>query len=331
MRFLPVLLLLGLALPARADEILFDDGRWQVVGVDASAEPEPILVTRDGAPLGAFAALRVLYDVGAGFVPVVTLYAGGAIEPTLPPPGVPGATALLGRYADCDVGLTAPLRFTALELPAQAPASRLELRCALSNGDSLASEKLRIRVLAPTAERTRVELRYRLVAQRDLCVDASQHEATDEFRAVELLTQYLSSTQQLSDSTRYVKAVDLDCDVFDCDLDKEWFCADLANTTGPVLDNPRRLEGRPLQLVHTTDSPAATPTLSLEARSPHFHQLKPQGSVTESSDPLARNVSFWADWVGVKRQYRAGQRVGRWHFALEALPPERRSCDHRQD
>lgn len=328
MRLLP-LLLLALALPVHADEILFDDGRWQVVGVEA-VEPEPIAVTQDGAALGSFAAVRVLYLVDSAFAPVVTFHAGGAIEPTLPPPGVPGATAVLARYADCDVGLTDPLRFTALELPTKAKASRIELRGSLSDGDSLASEKLRIRVLSPNMERTRVELRYRLVALRDLCVDASQQEATDEFRAVELVTQYLSPSQQLSDSTRYVKRLELDCDVFDCDVEKEWFCADLANTTGPVLTNPRRLEARELQLVHTSDTPAATPTLSLEARSPAFHRLKPQGAVTASSDPLARNVSFWADWVEVKHQYRAGRTVGKWHFALEALQPGQRSCDRRQ-
>jgi hypothetical protein len=324
------LLLLALALPAHADETLFDDGRWQAVGVDAGAEPQPIAVTQDGAPLGSFTTLRVLAAVGGSFVPVVSLSAGGAVEPTLPPPGVPGATAVLGRYADCDAGLSDPLRFTALELPERAKASRFELRGTLSNGDSLASEKLRIRVHAPSAARARIELRYRLVALRDLCVERDS-DNTDEFRAVELVTQYLSAAQQLSDSTRYVKRVELDCDVFDCDLEKDWFCADLANETGPVLDNPRRLEGRELQLVHTSDAPAPTPTLSLETRSPRFHRLKPQGAVTASSDPLARNVSFWANWVDVKREYRAGRTVGKWNFALEALPPERRSCDRRQD
>jgi hypothetical protein len=330
-RPLALLLLLGLALPARADTPLFDDGRWRVLGVAADGEPLPIAVSRNDAPLGDFAALRILYAQDAGFAPVLVLYAGGALEPSLPPPGVPGATAVLGRYADCDTGLTAPLRFVALELPEKAQASRFSLRGTLSNGDSLRSEKLRLRVLAPKPERVRVELRYRLVATRDVCVDREQEDATDEFRAVELVTQYLSPAQQLSDLTRYVKDVELDCDLFDCDFDKEWFCAALENETGPVLDAPKRLEGRDLELVHTTDAPAPTPTLSVELRGPHYHQFKPQGAVAASSDPLVRNVSFWADWVEVRRQYPGGKRVGTFRFALEALPPEPRSCDRRQD
>ena len=50
-----------------------------------------------------------------------------------------------------------------------------------------------------------------------------------------------------------------------------------------------------------------------------------------SSDPLARNVSFWADWVAVQRDYKEGRQVGRWKIALEAHPPEPRNCDRRQD
>ena len=330
MKRLVALLCCALASPALADTTLFDDGLWRVIGVEASAEPLPIAVTQHGTPLGSFATLRFGYALDGDFAPVLALFAGGALEPSLPPPGVPGATALLARYSDCDVGLTPPLRFVTLDLPKKAKRGRFDLRGTLSNGDSLESEKLRIRLRAPKPDQVRVELRYRLVATRDFCVDRALQEATDEFRAVELVTQYLSPQQHLSDLTRYVKDVELDCDL-DCDLEKVWFCAALANETGPVIDTPKRLQDRELELLHTTSAPEPTPSLSVELRSPHPQAFKPQGSATESSDPAARNVSFWADWMGVRHQNRAGQRVGSFRFALEAQAPGGRSCDRRQD
>ena len=70
MRSLAGLLLLALAAPAlAADSILFDDGLWQVVGVDVAAESQPIAVSQDGEPLGDFAALRILYAQDAASSP----------------------------------------------------------------------------------------------------------------------------------------------------------------------------------------------------------------------------------------------------------------------
>jgi hypothetical protein len=331
MRIRVALLCCLLAGPALADTTLFDDGRWRVVGVDAGAERLPIAVTQGGTPLGSFAALRFFGSLDGAFVPALTLFAGGTLEPVLPPPGVPGATAVLARYSDCDTGLTPPLRFVALDLPEKAKRGHFDVRGTLSNLDSLESEKLRLRLLTPKPERVRVELRYRLEATRDLCVDREQSDATDEFRAVELVTQYLSPQQQLSDLTRYVKDVELDCDFFDCDLDKVRFCAALENVTGPVIDSPKRLQGRDLDLLHSSSAPEPTPSLSLELRSPHPHEFRPQGAVTASDDPVARNVSFWADWVEVRHEYHAGKRVGKFRFALEAQAPRSRDCDRRQD
>lgn len=330
MRRLAALLCCALASPALADTTLFDDGLWRVIGVEAGAEPLPIAVTQRGTLLGSFAALRFLYALDAGFAPVLTLFAGGALEPSLPPPGVPGATALLARYSDCDVGLTPPLRFVVLDLPEKGKRERFDLRGTLSNGDSLESEKLRIRLRAPKPDQVRVELRYRLVATRDFCVDRALQPATDEFRSVELVTQYLSPQQHLSDLTRYVKDVELDCDL-DCDLEKVWFCAALANESGPVIDTPKRLEGRRLELLNTTSAPEPAPTLSVELRSPKASAFKPQGSATASDEPAARNVSFWADWVDVRHENHVGKRVGSFRFALEARAPDSADCDRRQN
>jgi hypothetical protein len=332
-RWLPLLLCV-LAGPAFAgiDSTLFDDARWRVIGVDAGGEPNPIDVSTRDAALGAFAALDFQYDLGAGFVRVLSLAADGTIAPTLPPPAEPGASAVLGRYFECDGGLTDALRFVALELPDRAKGGDLELRGTLSNLDSLVSDKLRLRVSQPRSDRVRIELRYKLRAARDLCVDPERRETEEEFRIVELHSNFLSPAAHWNDLTRYVKAIDVDCDTFgDCDFDRRSFCAPLANETGYVIDSPNRLHSREIGLFHTSSSPDATPTLVIEAFSPSPHAIRPQGFVTASADPGASNVSFWANWTEVNREHRLGRTVGSFRFALEAEPPSNPGCDRRQD
>jgi hypothetical protein len=328
-RLLPLLCWL-LAAPALAGggTTLFDDGEWRAVGVGAGT----MAVIGNGAQ-GDFAALEFSYDLGAGFVPVLRLLDDGTIEPRLPPPGEPGATAVLGRYFECDGGLTGPLRFVSLELPEKAKGSGLlELTGTLSNFDSLVSDKLKIRLPRPKADRVRVELQYKLRATRDLCVDPERHDTQEEFRIVELRTRFLSPAAHQSDLTRYVKAIDLDCDLFgDCDFDRRSFCAALENVTGYVIDAPNKLRDREIGLFHTSNAPDPTPTLVIEMQKPHPGAVKPQGFVTQSADPNARNVAFWADWGDVKREHRNGKTVGSFRFTLEAEPPRNPSCDRRQN
>ena len=320
----------ALAAPAAAQGTLLDDGRWRVVGVADAAAPQ-IFVSVDGVPSGAFAALRFAYAGDAGFEEVLVLRGDGNIEPTLPG-GVPGASASLGSYWDCEAGLVGPLRFVSLELPARSKKSgRLDLRGQLSNLDSLQSEKFRLRIRTPKPERLRLEFRYRLVTTRELCIDRDRRETEEEFHVVELAASFLGPGAHTNDLTRYVKDLRLDCDLFDCDVDKVTFCAPLANETGYVIDTPKRLDGRVLSLFHTSSAPEPTPTLELELRAPHPHNLKPQGFVTESSDPAERNVAFWADWVEVRGHYGARRTLANFHFALEAEPPRSPGCDRVQD
>ena len=264
---------------------------------------------------------------------MLCLLADGTIEPSLPPPGVPGATAVLGRYFECGGGLTSPLRFVSLELPEKAKGGgRLELTGTLSNFDSLVSEKLKLALPPPKPDRVRVELQYKLRATRDLCVDPERHDTQEEFRIVELHSRYLSPAAHLSDLTRYVKAIDFDCDAFgDCDFDRRSFCAPLENVTGYVIDSPNTLRDREIGFFHTSNAPNPTPTLTIEMHRPHPGAVKPQGFVTQSADPEAMNVSFWADWADVKREHAQGKTVGSFRFALEANEPRDPSCDRRQD
>jgi hypothetical protein len=326
MRSLVLLLGCALAAPAAAQVTLLDDERWQITG-EADAGAPQIAVSVDDAPAGDFAALRFAY-LGDE---VLVLHGDGTIGPRLPG-GAPGATATLGRYWDCERGLVGPLRFVSLELPARSKKNgRLDLRGQLSNGDSLESEKLKLRIPAPKAERLRLELRYRLRATRELCIDRARRDTVEEFRVAELAASYLGPAVHTNDLTRYVKNLRLECDFLDCDLDKVTFCAPLENATGYVIDDPKRLDDRVMSLFHTTDAPAPTPTLELELRSPSPRNVKPQGFVTASGDPAERNVAFWADWVEVDGRYGAGRKLANFKFALEAEPPRRPGCDRFQD
>ena len=328
-RLLPLLGWL-LAAPALAGggTTLFDDGEWRAVGVGAGS----MSVIGSGAQ-GDFAALELSYDLGAGFVPVLRLLEDGTLEPTLPPPGEPGATAVLGRYFECGGGLTDPLRFVSLELPEKTKGGgRLELTGTLSNLDSLVSDKLKLSLQPPKGDRVDVELRYKLRATRDLCVDPERHDTQEEFRIVELHSRFLSPAAHQNDLTRYVKAIDRDCDAFgDCDFDRRSFCAALENVTGYVIDSPNTLSDREIGLFHTSNAPDPTPTLTIEMRQPSPGSVKPQGFVVASADPNARNVAFWADWANVKREHQNGKTVGSFRFTLEASEPRNPSCDRRQD
>jgi hypothetical protein len=314
------------ASPLAAQVSLLDDGPWEIHGLTEAGAPE-IQVQVDGAPAGAFAALRFRF-LGDE---VLVLRGSGRIEPMLPG-GVPGATASLGRYWDCEQGLVGPLRFVAVELPDRSKKNgTLDLRGELSNLDSLVSEKLRLRIRPPQPDRLRLEFRYRLRTTRALCIDRERRATEEEFRVVELAARYLGPDVHTNDLTRYVRNRKLDCDIFDCDVDRVSFCAPLVNETGYVIEKTRRLDSRTMALFHTSDAPTPSATLELELRKPHAHDIKPQGFVDESLDPLERNVAFWADWVEVKGRYGEDRKLGTFRFALEALPPREPGCDRVQD
>jgi len=96
-----------------------------------------------------------------------------------------------------------------------------------------------------------------------------------------------------------------------------------------VFDSPIRLADRRIELFHTTESPAATPTLDAILFSPSPGRVKPQGFVTESDD-LSLNVSLWGNWVDADKTYDAGKTVGSFDFVIEADKPDTAGCDRSQ-
>src|SRR5262245_20219340 len=193
-----LLLCCAVAAPATAQETLLDDGRWRVVGEVDAAAPQ-IAVSVDGVAAGEFAALRFAHAGETGFDEVLVVRGDGTLQPTLPG-GVPGASASLGSYWDCERGLVGPLRFVSLELPERSKSSgRLDLRGQLSNLDSLESEKLRLLIRPPKPERVRLEFRYRLRTLRPLCIDRARRDTDEEFHVVELHASFQGGAAHTND------------------------------------------------------------------------------------------------------------------------------------
>ncbi len=327
------LLLLGclLAAPALAGvgSELFNDGKWRVVGIPPGVEP-PIAVTHDKTALGDFSALQFFFEKGGVFVLVLTLSADGAIQPSVPS-GVPGGVATLARYFECETGLTDPLRFTAIELPKKTSNDFMKLKGEASNFDSLVTDKLKIYVIRPEDNLMDVEFVYKLKTTRDICLDQNRDQTQETFRIAQLDSRFVSGANQLNDTARYTKNIDLDCDLFgDCDLDRIRVCSPISNTTEYLFDDPNRLADHRIELFHSTELPDPTPTLDLIMFNPGFNRVKPQGFVTQSADPFALNVSLWAYWVDVKQQYNANKTVGTFDFVIEADKPDVPGCDRTE-
>ena len=330
-RLAPLLLGLLMAAPAfaGAGSLLFDDGRWRVFGVPSGMDPLPITVTQNKTTLGTFSSLSFLFDKGGVFVLVLTLDSDGTIQPSVPS-GVPGAVAQLTRYFECETGLTDPIRFTAIELPKKTSNDFMKLKGEASNFDSLVTDKLKIYVIRPDNNLMDVEFQYKLKATRDICVDQARHETDEEFRIFQIDSRFVSAGNQLNDLARFTKNIDVDCNVFgDCNLDRVRECAPLSNTTGYIFDSPNRLADRRIELFHTTETPAATPTLDAILFSPAPNRVKPQGFVTESDD-LSLNVSLWGNWVDADKTYKTGKTIGSFDFAIEADKPDQAGCDRIQ-
>jgi hypothetical protein len=107
-------------------------------------------------------------------------------------------------------------------------------------------------------------------------------------------------------------------------------CAPLANREDFVLEGPEALDGSALLLVHGTRSPRPTPTLGIRFLEPSPGEVTPQGYVSATRDPNADNVDLWGNWDAALARYRAGERLGRFAFVLEALAPGGEPCGPAQ-
>jgi len=318
-------------LPAFADTNLLTSPGWVVDGADDTGPaPRPINVTVDGQPVGSFTELKVFYNfAGTNLQQVFSLKGAGPIQPLLPPTVVPGGAMQLTTYWDCDEGLMPPVAITDLSFQtSQSPKSPLKASGWLSNFDSLQATDLKLRFNKPSTNEVVVDIRYKLTATRDLCVDKTLSSEEDEFRVMQMLANYVSPDICQNSRIRYVHVKDRVCNgVGQCFKIKESYCADLDNVSGYLYGEPRHLGENTVAFVHTNDLPQNTPTLAIDFRSPSRRWIRPQAYVVPAQDPAEANVTVWGNWFEVKNSYKAGRKVARVRVLLIGRDPKKPSCD----
>jgi hypothetical protein len=318
-----------------ADTILFNDGTWIVDGgTDTSSNPSEINIVSNAVPVGAFSQLTFLFNIdGTNFVPVFFIKGSGALQPLLPPPGEAGGSYAIGSYWDCDQGFIGPMAVTEIDLGGKPKGKgHLQVTGKLSNNNSLQADNLSLSFQPVKSNSVRVDVSYKLTATRDFCVDRTNDDVQDEFRTVTMQASYLSPEINDNDLVRYQKVVDKFCIGSDCTITKQHsFCVGLTNGMGYVVNKPRQLAEKTVSLFHTQTTPRNTPSLHVSFRSPAKRRIKLQGFVTQSTDPIERNVQLWGNWVDIKGHYNGGQKVGNFRYRLKAEPPRSPNCDRVQD
>ncbi len=319
------------ALPAAAETNLFDNGMWSLTGIDGTdPEAHKIAVLVDKQPVGAYADLVLTFNFeGTGPAEVCLLNGDGPIKLRLPPPSVPGGTFHLSSYWECATGLVQEVAITELSFRTKGRAkSPLTATGKLSNFDSLESSKLKLKFYPAETNQVRVDVRYKLKALRDLCVEKPADAEQDAFRIASMGANYLSASSNQNDMVRYRRVTDKACDPYTgCHISRESFCAYLENEIDYLFGTSRRLGDATVSLHHTTRLPYETPTLAVDFRSPRPHFIKPQGFIAPAFDDQVANVLIWGNWVSVKKDYRHGRKVGKFHFVLNVRDPRKPNCD----
>ena len=313
-----------------ADTNLVDKASWVVDGTDdTNANAASIAMSVNGHATGSFSKLVLSYDVGgSGVVTVCTITGAGEIRMALPPPGQFGGSFFLTSYWDCNAGFIPGMTITDLDIREKGgKKGLLEFKGKISNLVSMASKDFTMTLLPPQTDSFRAELKYSLFATTDFCVDQATHTNSDDFQVARMTSNYVSPDVQQNDETRFVKIISKTCFFYGCVTKTKTFCTNLVNQDEFVIEDPPRLGGGTVWLVHTQPLPQATPSLLVRFSSPGKSRLRPQGLVAASVDPNTPNVAFWADWIDAQASYRNKKRVGKFKYTLEVDSPKALSCD----
>jgi hypothetical protein len=327
-----ILLFLAVAVTARADVNLFNDGTWLIDGAtDPASNAASIELFVDKESIGSFSELKFYYNTGSNqFAQVYSITGRGTFAPALPSPGVPGGVFRLINYWDCDQGLVGPVAVTELGWKSKPSKNgTLELTGRVSNQNSIESKKFRLFFLPASSNLVQLALDFQLRATRDFCVDLTRHATQQQFRTVTMYSNFVSAEQHGNDLARSIKITEKNCaGIYGCVTKRESFCVALTNApTGQLINSPRRLGDRRMWLAHTSALPELTPTLAVAYFAPGPGRIKPQGLFTPTDDPTVENIQFWGNWVDAKKQYKQKQTVGRFRVILEAAWPKALNCD----
>jgi hypothetical protein len=317
---LPVLLLLFAALLVVSDGTgetrVFAEGDWEVwCAGDSGAAPRYMAVSVRGGGPRQCSELKVRRRIaGQGLPQLFSVKGIGALRPALPPPGAFGATFYASGYWDCALGLRQTLAIDALDVdldPERAGVLRFAGRAA--NPPTLAAPDFTLRLAPPDpAGVLRAEVDYTLVAAGEVCVRPAKQELREGFRIARAASNYLSPAIHDSDALRFAGA-------------EGPVCEPLQNREDFAIPAPRPLADPTLTLVNETRGPRPTPTVAIRFLEPPPAEVTPQGYVTGTWDPDADNIDVWGNWDRA-RAWRAGERIGRFAYVLEASPPAPKGC-----
>jgi hypothetical protein len=326
---------LAVALPAIAETNLFDNGTWSLIGIEGlNPDAHKIAVTIDKQAAGAYSHLLLQYNFEeVGPARTCEISGEGPIRMLLPPPSAPGGYFELASYWDCATGLVRGVAFTEISFQTKGNSkSALKATGKLSNFDSLEATKVKMEFSPADTNRVQFELKYQLRATRDICVDLTGHDNQDEFRTATINAYYLSAESNQNDLVRYTRIKSKNCDPYSgCHVSKETFCASLAGEGGYLFGVPRAMADPTLALFHTSRLPVETPSLAVDFRSPQRSALKPQAFIAPVADGVVENVSVWANWLGVKKEYRRGHGLKSFRLILFARDPFTPKCDQTKE
>jgi hypothetical protein len=317
---------------ALADTNLLTTANWVVDGTDDTGpNPSGIAILVNKHVVGAFSELVVSNNVsGMGAVAVAIIKGNGEIRLSQPPPGVFGGSFYTTGYWDCQAGFVPTMAITELNVRDKGgKTAPLVFKGKISNFISMDAKDFTMTLSRPQAAATRADVSYTLVASSDFCVDQATHVNDDGFLAARMGSNYLSADENENDQTRFIQIAARFCAAFVCVTKTKSICNDLANVhVGAfIFDSPPALGESALQLVHSQPLPRNTPTLIVNFQAPPLGQIRPQGQMSASTDPTAQNVNLWGNWSRAKPNYSANQKIGKFHFILQAVTPQPVSCD----
>jgi hypothetical protein len=315
---LPLLLAALLLLSGPSAELrLFEGADWEVwCASDSGAAPRAILVSVRGGSARQCSELKVRRRMPDQSRPQVFSIKGiGALRPALPPPGDWGATFYASGYWDCRLGLRQTLAIESLDLaldPERPEALRFTGRAA--NPPTLAAPDFALRLEPPSGGALRAALSYTLVAAGEVCVRPEKQAQNEGFRIARAASNFISPALHDSDEVQFV------------DDGGRTVCTPLANREDFAIPAPAPLGPAPLRLVHRAPRPRPTPSLAISFLEPPPAEVTPQGYVTGTLDPDADNIDLWGNWNAARARYRAGERIARFAFEIEARAPEPAGC-----
>lgn len=317
------------AVSGRADTEIYNDGVWIVDGV-ASASPNVtnIDVTVDGQLVGSFTELKVHRSVSGAFQQVFLFEGNGGLSPAVPPAGEFGGTFRLTGYWDCYAGERLDVRITNLNIQSNTGnTSALKFNGALSNGTSLQSTDLTLKLLLGSDNNVRMDVRYTLYATSSVCVDPYRQQYGEGFQVARIASNYISDQIKDNDAARINTVLGQSCGCCGCNRVTGFVCASFFNGTGYIYPYASFMTDSGLYMLHGIPGPRNTPALKIELKKPGHGKCSAQGYIVTTTDPTEDNANLWINWDQAYTQYAPGQKIRKFQFRLLGQLPEAKYCD----